>query len=113
MTITDANDINTVLHWAMGHPARWPGGPPVTDEDATAAAKGLAAKTYRALSGGLTPDQVELKRTAAADTDPACRVCGCTEDKPCPGGCAWVEDPKLLGELCSPCEQLLGNAGLL
>src|SRR5437763_1726266 len=22
-----------------------------------------------------------------------CRVCGCTEDAPCPGGCCWVPDP--------------------
>lgn len=27
-----------------------------------------------------------------------CRVCGCTEDKACPGGCSWVEP-----DLCSEC----------
>lgn len=28
-----------------------------------------------------------------------CRVCGCTDDKACPGGCCWVED-----DLCSQCK---------
>lgn len=27
-----------------------------------------------------------------------CRVCGCTDFLPCPGGCAWVEP-----DLCSAC----------
>ncbi len=27
-----------------------------------------------------------------------CRVCGCTDDFACPGGCAWVED-----DLCTSC----------
>lgn len=29
---------------------------------------------------------------------PYCRVCGCTDDHACPGGCYWVED-----DLCSAC----------
>jgi hypothetical protein len=29
----------------------------------------------------------------------ACRVCGCTDDNACPGGCFWVEP-----DLCSSCE---------
>ncbi len=28
----------------------------------------------------------------------ACRVCGCTNDRACPGGCYWVER-----DLCSVC----------
>lgn len=27
-----------------------------------------------------------------------CRVCGCTDDRACPGGCCWVEP-----DLCSAC----------
>lgn len=27
-----------------------------------------------------------------------CRVCGCTDDRACPGGCYWVEE-----DLCSAC----------
>lgn len=29
-----------------------------------------------------------------------CRVCGCTDDKACVGGCYWVED-----DLCSQCKK--------
>jgi hypothetical protein len=32
-----------------------------------------------------------------------CRVCGCTEGTPCPGGCWWVPDPAMTGDLCSAC----------
>jgi hypothetical protein len=28
----------------------------------------------------------------------SCRICGCTNDRACPGGCAWVEF-----DLCSRC----------
>jgi hypothetical protein len=34
---------------------------------------------------------------------PACRVCACTEDCACPGGCTWVPDPEMEGDLCSSC----------
>jgi hypothetical protein len=42
---------------------------------------------------------------ALADPDrgPWCRVCGCTEDAACVGGCAWRPDPLLLGDVCSAC----------
>jgi len=33
-----------------------------------------------------------------ADNEQVCRVCGCTEDNACPGGCSWVEP-----DLCSRC----------
>ncbi|MEA4895782.1 MAG: hypothetical protein VB064_11040 [Oscillospiraceae bacterium] len=33
-------------------------------------------------------------------TEPVCRVCGCTEDNACPGGCCWVEP-----DLCSTCAE--------
>ena len=33
-------------------------------------------------------------------TEPVCRVCGCTEDNACPGGCYWIEP-----DLCSACAQ--------
>lgn len=32
-----------------------------------------------------------------------CRVCGCTEDRACPGGCHWVFDRTGQGDLCSSC----------
>lgn len=33
---------------------------------------------------------------------PACRVCGCTNDRACEGGCWWVEP-----DLCSTCKQAM------
>jgi hypothetical protein len=36
-------------------------------------------------------------------TVPVCRICGCSEFDACPGGCYWVADPELLGDLCSAC----------
>lgn len=34
--------------------------------------------------------------------DPACVVCGCTEDRPCPDGCGWV-----MPGWCSSCADRL------
>lgn len=30
-----------------------------------------------------------------------CRVCGCTQENPCDGGCYWVEE-----DLCSACSEV-------
>ena len=37
---------------------------------------------------------------ARAPNQLACRICGCTDDRACPGGCSWIsrEPP-----LCSSC----------
>jgi hypothetical protein len=69
MTITEASDVNTVLRWAMAavmgrKPEHWPGHP-VSDADATAAAKRLTARAQKTLMAGLRPEQVELYRPAA------------------------------------------------
>lgn len=40
--------------------------------------------------------------TAAA---PACRACGCTDERACPGGCGWFEP-----DLCTNCAQLAAAA---
>lgn len=106
MTITEAQAVNAVLSWAMGKPTPVP----ITDEAATQAGQLLAAKAYKALAAGLRPEQVTL---TSYYTEPACRVCGCTDDKPCTDGCAWIQDPKDLGELCSLCVILLERAHLL
>lgn len=44
-------------------------------------------------------EQQAAGNTADAD-EPACRICGCTENTPCAGGCHWLPDPEH-GELCS------------
>ncbi len=36
----------------------------------------------------------------ALDAQRRCRVCGCTDDNACLGGCYWVED-----DLCSECAE--------
>lgn len=36
--------------------------------------------------------------TASAPAVPTCRVCGCTDDRACEGGCSWVDS-----DLCSTC----------
>ncbi len=43
------------------------------------------------------------------DEVPTCRGCGCTDERACPGGCCWVEDPELEGELCSTCLVAIWN----
>lgn len=42
-----------------------------------------------------------------AETEPACRVCGCTESRACPGGCWWVEE-----DLCSTCHTAIREGQL-
>lgn len=48
------------------------------------------------------PTLMDALRMAAADLEnfPVCRVCGCTDDTPCEGGCYWVEP-----DLCSACTE--------
>ncbi len=48
------------------------------------------------------------------DEDPdeaSCRVCGCSEQDACAGGCWWVPDPELEGDLCCAC--LCEDCGLV
>lgn len=35
---------------------------------------------------------------------PTCRICGCTDDHACPGGCYWVEP-----DLCSACRRAIDH----
>lgn len=60
MTITEANAVNTLLHWAMGTVQPYFDHP--TDAEATEAAQHLTGKAYKALGAGLRPDQVALTR---------------------------------------------------
>lgn len=52
------------------------------------------------------PDAVSVRQQDEAFDEPSCRVCGCTSEHGCPGGCWWVEDPEG-GDLCSTCAALL------
>lgn len=55
---------------------------------------------------------VDVAWPSSVDSEvPRCRVCGCTEEQACPGGCTWAGDVAQLaaglepmdGELCSAC----------
>jgi hypothetical protein len=55
-------------------------------------------------------EAAKLERADEGDRDdeePVCRVCGGTEDAPCPGGCSWVPDPAM-GE---PVQRVRGRDG--
>lgn len=66
----------------------------------------IEASTIRdaAIDRGLDPDEAEAEARKVmgnmyrAAGVRACRVCGCTDDEACEGGCGWVED-----DLCSEC----------
>ncbi|HEY7202431.1 MAG TPA: ParB/RepB/Spo0J family partition protein [Candidatus Dormibacteraeota bacterium] len=61
------------------------------------------------VTAGYQPCDVDRKHLDGPEADgedsevPTCRVCGCTTEEACPGGCTWVEDPAGLGDLCSRC----------
>jgi hypothetical protein len=78
---------------------------PREDDDPRAAlVDDLAHEALRESGRGLPDDGEE-------DDVARCRVCGCSEDEPCEGGCEWVEDPLDEGELCSRCAAEEGLAG--
>lgn len=108
MNKAESRDTFVLLHWATGTPTYCG---PVADVVATQAARRLAARAYKMLDPGLHQLKVDLERETFAE--PSCRVCGCTDEQACPDGCWWVPDPMMLGDLCSGCAELLGEAGLL
>ncbi|MFE9296560.1 hypothetical protein [Streptomyces niveus] len=68
----------------------------------------LACATSAIVAGGA--ELADVDRTAAATPVPGpaeddvlarCHRCGCTEERACPGGCAWVSG--LMIDLCSAC----------
>ena len=70
-------------------PYRWDAGPPRLQK-----AFALACR----LLGGEDGQRIQREILARVDGEPVCRVCGCTEYDPCPGGCFWVGP-----DLCSAC----------
>jgi hypothetical protein len=81
------------------------------DHDPAAAlesARALAKRTRRVLlQTGIRYVGPEQLTAPAADGDaPRCLYCGCTDERPCPGGCVWVPGP-MDGGLCSRCAQEL------
>lgn len=105
MSVTQAQAVFDLLHWLNVDPVV-----PVDDERARRALRTLADHASKRMQ--LTIRDVEvaaaIERKARPDVDEdlaTCRVCGCTDAEACPGGCWWVPDPELLGDLCSSCLQ--------
>jgi hypothetical protein len=46
-----------------------------------------------------------MPRERTAIAEPACVVCGCTQNNACDGGCSWVA-----ADLCSQCERAWESA---
>ncbi len=62
-------------------------------------AKWMKRKTKKPGTSPLDADQ-------SPDDQDACEKCGCTENSPCPGGCAWSERFSKQGRLvCTSCEE--------
>ncbi|RCG27228.1 hypothetical protein DQ384_26275 [Sphaerisporangium album] len=101
-TVEEAKAINRVLRYVLQSPSVLPG------DEALGAAEFLILRARRALGGaGLTVEEVRERwpvvELGREDVEVAtCRLCGCTEDAACEGGCCWV--PNGLGvDLCSAC----------
>lgn len=58
MNITEANDVNRVLSWVLGVRTDWDHDDEVLFHEAGLAAARLAERAHKALSAGLTGDQV-------------------------------------------------------
>lgn len=63
----------------------------------------LAERGLRLADQATIPVLLESGTPGILDVVAACRVCGCTEEQACPGGCWWVPDPWVEGDLCSAC----------
>lgn len=69
----------------------------------TTTKKGKGKKRGKKAKVADAPDEFgESDKTTAADAEAEetqhCRICGCTNDRGCPGGCSWIED-----DLCDRC----------
>jgi hypothetical protein len=64
--------------------------------------KTKAQKTLKSVKKQKAKEKKE--KIAAPEKKPesgVCRICGCTEEKPCKGGCAWTDKTKTL---CTACQ---------
>jgi hypothetical protein len=83
-------------------------------EPPTPTRSGGARMTMTMPTGGTTavltapPPATTSAREALAESP--CRICGCTDDTACPGGCHvdchWVPDPTGTGVVCSECRDV-------
>jgi hypothetical protein len=65
LNVHEANDLNRLLRWAMGIP----GSP--SDDEATTAARFLAARSLKAIGAGIRPEEITLTRAPVTSPLPA------------------------------------------
>jgi hypothetical protein len=95
--------------WAPNDDLAWR--PGLADSDTGRTAKVLYANGHRTLCTiwstplrGLDQAADGADAVDAPDESVAtCKVCGCTEDDPCDGGCAWITGNSLEIDLCTAC----------
>jgi hypothetical protein len=58
------------------------------------------AEIRRILNADASEETLYVTVPAGLGVKRACRVCGCTENHACPGGCYWVDV-----DLCSACRE--------
>ncbi len=56
-------------------------------------------------------DEIRRARAGGRAASRTCRLCGCTQDRACPGGCLWVSAPTGV-DLCNRCAEVV-NLDLL
>lgn len=70
-----------------------------SNDDCVSAAEGDAVKAQAQVLVATMPALMRAKRTFDKRVVAgACRLCGCTDDRACPGGCYWV-----FPNVCSAC----------
>lgn len=103
MNVAESSNLNRLLRYLLT-----PG--TEREDEARQAALHLIERARRTLLSGLTPEDVaalweaDLERRRSDDDAgmATCRLCGCTDQGHCEGGCTWVPNP--LGvDLCSTC----------
>lgn len=68
----------------------------------SARARAVAASAARAEANRLEEELAAL-RDADIPTVRTCWVCGCTDERACPGGCAWAS-PDAGVDVCTTCQ---------
>jgi hypothetical protein len=63
--------------------------------------KTKAQKDLRLVKKQKAKEKEKIDTTEKKPESGVCRICGCTEEKPCEGGCAWTDKTKTI---CTACQ---------
>ena len=96
-TLPEIEEETLTLNWLSRHPH-------LTHEYSQVKVLALLERSFGWLNGrGMSPSEVireELMAALQKEHIRYCRVCGCTEDYACPGGCSWSQGRTFI---CSKC----------